>query len=68
MAHTSYIGNFLISFVFRYLNNLKHLRIKDIERIILTLYQFNYDSKETVFYSQAADELLKPYRVEERQL
>ncbi|XP_011498493.1 PREDICTED: uncharacterized protein LOC105362706 [Ceratosolen solmsi marchali] len=47
---------------------MENLRIKDIERILLTLYQFNYDSKVTPFYSHAAEELVKPSRKEEQQM
>lgn len=41
------------------------LRLKDLERIILTLFTFDYDPKECLFYSVVEDELLSPARESE---
>ncbi|NP_001135929.1 FAST kinase domains 5-like [Nasonia vitripennis] len=49
----------------RYKQEIKEARLKDIERILFTLYIFNYNPKTTNFYVAAQNELSRPERADE---
>ncbi|XP_014224204.1 uncharacterized protein LOC106650599 isoform X1 [Trichogramma pretiosum] len=46
----------------RYINEVQTARIKDIERILFTLYIFNYGPEKTLFYDTAYQEFLESRR------
>lgn len=55
----------IIEHFFRYKTDIKNARFKDIERILFTLYIFNYNPKNIQFYNSAINELLDSSRKKE---
>lgn len=49
-------------FLFRFSKEIENARMKDIERLILALYTFNYNPETTPFYGIASEEMKKTCR------
>ncbi|XP_014219342.1 uncharacterized protein LOC106647449 [Copidosoma floridanum] len=49
----------------RFEKDLPNMNLADIQKVLYTLFTFNYDPKETPFFSSAMNEVSKPDRTQE---